>query len=132
MYAATLGVLADWVRALELPVALLQPRSTDAHETPLTVRIVRTALGARAVIAVGGGLEGYLPRCDALCRAKRPSARCSTTCAPPPTTCIFGWTWAMRGRVASRSCAGRRRTACWVSRSVRRGAGRNSFFGNWR
>ncbi len=48
MYAATLGVLADWVRALELPVALLQPRSTDAHETPLTVRIVRTALGARA------------------------------------------------------------------------------------
>lgn len=61
MYAATLGVLADWARALELPIALLQPRSADAHETPLTVRMVRTALQAKAVLAVGGGLEGYLP-----------------------------------------------------------------------
>ena len=61
MYAATLGVLADWARALELPVALLQPRSADAHETPLNVRMVRTALQAKAVLAVGGGLEGYLP-----------------------------------------------------------------------
>jgi len=38
MYAATLAVVADWARALELPVALLQPRSADAHETPLNVR----------------------------------------------------------------------------------------------
>jgi hypothetical protein len=61
MYAATLAVVADWARALELPVALLQPRSADAHETPLTVRMVHTALQAKAVLAVGGGLEGYLP-----------------------------------------------------------------------
>ena len=61
MYAATLAVVADWARALELPVALLQPRSADAHETPLNVRMVRTALQAKAVLAVGGGLEGYLP-----------------------------------------------------------------------
>jgi hypothetical protein len=55
MYAATLGVLADWARALELPVVLLQPRSASAHETPLTVRMVRTTLQALTVIrsAVG-------------------------------------------------------------------------------
>lgn len=60
MYAATLGITADWIRALELPVALIQPRHTDAHETPLNVRMVRQCLQARRVIAVGGGLEGYL------------------------------------------------------------------------
>jgi hypothetical protein len=72
MYAATLGVLADWARALELPVVLLQPRSADAHETPLTVRMVRTALQARAVIAVGGGLEGYLPALQRATQGKTP------------------------------------------------------------
>jgi hypothetical protein len=72
MYAATLAVVADWARALELPVALLQPRSADAHETPLTVRMVRMALGARAVIAVGGGLEGYLPALQRATQGKTP------------------------------------------------------------
>jgi hypothetical protein len=72
MYAATLAVVADWARALELPVALLQPRSADAHETPLTVRMVRLALGARAVIAVGGGLEGYLPALQRALQGKTP------------------------------------------------------------
>jgi len=72
MYAATLAVVADWARALELPVALLQPRSADAHETPLNVRMVRTALGARAVIAVGGGLEGYLPALQRALQGKTP------------------------------------------------------------
>jgi hypothetical protein len=72
MYAATLAVVADWARALELPVALLQPRSADAHETPLNVRMVRLALGARAVIAVGGGLEGYLPALQRALQGKTP------------------------------------------------------------
>ena len=72
MYAATLAVVSDWVRALELPVALLQPRSADAHETPLTVRMVHTALGARAVLAVGGGLEGYLPALQRALQGKTP------------------------------------------------------------
>ena len=72
MYAATLAVVADWARALELPVALLQPRSADAHETPLNVRMVRLALGARAVIAVGGGLEGYLPALQRATQGKTP------------------------------------------------------------
>ncbi|MCS6924055.1 MAG: metal ABC transporter substrate-binding protein [Fimbriimonadales bacterium] len=66
MYAATLGVIADWIRALELPAVLIQPRSADAHETPLTVRMIQRALQARRIIGVGGGLEGYL---DALARA---------------------------------------------------------------
>lgn len=72
MYAATLAVVADWARALELPVALLQPRSADAHETPLNVRMVRTALQAKAVLAVGGGLEGYLPALQRALQGKTP------------------------------------------------------------
>ena len=72
MYAATLAVVADWARALELPVALLQPRSADAHETPLNVRMVRTALQAKAVLAVGGGLEGYLPALQRATQGKTP------------------------------------------------------------
>lgn len=84
MYAATLGVLADWARALELPVALLQPRSADAHETPLTVRIVRTALQARAVIAVGGGLEGYLSALQRALQGKTPIRTVLDYLRPPP------------------------------------------------
>lgn len=72
MYAATLAVIADWVRALNLPAALLQPRSADTHETPLNVRMVRTALRARAVIGVGGGLEGYLPALERALKGKTP------------------------------------------------------------
>jgi len=72
MYAATLGVLADWARALELPVVLLQLRSADAHETPLTVRMVRTALQAKVVLAIGGGLEGYLPALERALQGKTP------------------------------------------------------------
>ncbi|CUU06104.1 MAG: metal ABC transporter substrate-binding protein [Fimbriimonadales bacterium] len=70
MYGATLGVIADWVRALNLPVQLLQPRGVDAHEAALTVRMVQQALRCRRVIAIGGGLEGYL---DALRRILRPA-----------------------------------------------------------
>lgn len=84
MYAATLSVIADWVRALELSVVLIQPRSADAHETPLNVRMIRHALGARRVIAVGGGLEGYL---NALQRALQGRTRVSTLIdhlRPPP------------------------------------------------
>jgi len=72
MYAATLAVVADWARALELPVALLQPRSVDAHESALNVRMVRTALQAKAVLAVGGGLEGYLPALQRALQGKTP------------------------------------------------------------
>ncbi len=72
MYAATLSVIADWARALELPVALLQPRSADAHETPLNVRMVRTALQARAVLAIGGGLEGYLHALERALQGRTP------------------------------------------------------------
>jgi ABC-type Zn2+ transport system substrate-binding protein/surface adhesin len=72
MYAATLAVVADWARALELPVALLQPRSADAHETPLNVRMVRTALQAKVVLAIGGGLEGYLPALQRALQGKTP------------------------------------------------------------
>ncbi|OYT69821.1 MAG: hypothetical protein CFK49_03900 [Armatimonadetes bacterium JP3_11] len=61
MYAATLAVIADWIRTLELPVTLIQPRNADAHETPLTVRMVQQALRSKRVVAIGGGLEGYLP-----------------------------------------------------------------------
>lgn len=84
MYAATLGVIADWIRALELPVALIQPRHADAHETPLNVRMVQQCLRARRVIAVGDGLEGYL---RALARALQRRAVISTLIdhlQPPP------------------------------------------------
>lgn len=70
MYGATLGVIADWVRALNLPVQLLQPRGVDAHEAALTVRMVQQAVRCRRIIAIGSGLEGYL---DALRRALRPA-----------------------------------------------------------
>lgn len=60
MYGATLGVIADWVRALNLPSVLLQPRGTDAHEVSLTVRMVYRARQCRRIVAIGGGLEGYL------------------------------------------------------------------------
>ncbi|MGQ9901261.1 MAG: metal ABC transporter substrate-binding protein [Fimbriimonadales bacterium] len=83
MYAATLAVIADWVRALKLPVALLQPRNADAHETPLNVRMVRTALRARAVIGVGGGLEGYLPALERALKGKTP-IRTLIDHLPPP------------------------------------------------
>ena len=84
MYASTLGVLAVWGRALELPVALLQPRCADAHETPLTVRMVRTALQARAVIAVGGGLEGYLSALQRALQGKTPIRTVLDYLRPPP------------------------------------------------
>lgn len=84
MYAATLAVIADWVRALELPAALLQPRSADAHETPLNVRMVRTALRARAVIGVGGGLEGYLPALERALKGKTPIRTLIDTLNPAP------------------------------------------------
>jgi ABC-type Zn uptake system ZnuABC Zn-binding protein ZnuA len=82
MYAATLAVVADWARALELPVALLQPRSADAHETPLNVRMVRTALQAKVVLAIGGGLEGYLPALRT--RPARQNAHPHATRPPAP------------------------------------------------
>lgn len=69
MYGATLGVIADWIQALRLPVQLLQPRGVDAHESGLTVRMVQQALRCRRIFVVGGGLEGYLP---ALHKAIRP------------------------------------------------------------
>lgn len=84
MYAATLSVIADWAHALELPVALLQPRSADAHETPLNVRMVRTALQARAVLAIGGGLEGYLPALQRALQGKTPIRMLLGHLRPPP------------------------------------------------
>ncbi len=60
MYGATLGVIADWLRALALESALLQPMGADAHEASLTVRMVYRARQCRRIVAVGGGLEGYL------------------------------------------------------------------------
>lgn len=69
MYGATLSPIASWIRALNLPVQLLQPRGVDAHEAGLTVRMVQQALRCRRIFAVGGGLEGYLP---ALHKAIRP------------------------------------------------------------
>ncbi|MCX7994147.1 MAG: metal ABC transporter substrate-binding protein [Fimbriimonadales bacterium] len=84
MYAATLGIIADWIRALTLPAVLIQPRSADAHETPLTVRMIQQSLGARRVIAIGGGLEGYL---DALARTLQRRTPVSTLIdhlQPPP------------------------------------------------
>lgn len=116
MYAATLAVIADWVRTLELSVALLQPRSADAHETPLNVRMVRTALRARAVIGVGGGLEGYLPALERALKGKTPIRTLidALTHTPelthqppahnhhaPPTTDLHIW---LDLRLARRSC----------------------------
>lgn len=69
MYGATLAVIADWLRALNLPTVLLQPRGVDAHEVALTVRTVQYALRCRRIIALGGGLERYL---ESLQRALHP------------------------------------------------------------
>ena len=69
MYGATLAVIADWLRTLNLPALLLQPRGFDAHEVALTVRTVQYALRCQRIIAIGGGLEGYL---EPLRRALRP------------------------------------------------------------
>ncbi|MFQ3611304.1 MAG: zinc ABC transporter substrate-binding protein [Fimbriimonadales bacterium] len=66
MYGATLGVIGDWLSALDLPQVVLQPQGTDAHEVALNVRMVHQARRCRRIIAVGGGLEGYL---EALHRA---------------------------------------------------------------
>ncbi len=60
MYGATLGVIGDWLGALELPHTVLQPQGTDAHEVALNVRMVHQARRCRRIVAVGGGLEGYL------------------------------------------------------------------------
>ncbi len=84
MYAATLSVIADWVRALELPVVLIQPRSADAHETPLNVRMIRQALGARRVVAVGGGLEGYLNALQRALQNRTPISALIDHLHPPP------------------------------------------------
>lgn len=84
MYAATLAVIADWIRVLAIPVISIQPRSADAHETPLTVRMIQQALRSKRVIAVGGGLEGYL---EALGRAlgnRTPISPLIDHLQPPP------------------------------------------------
>ncbi len=61
MYGATLGIIGDWLTALGLPTVVLQPQGTDAHEVALNVRMVHQARRCRRIVAVGGGLEGYLP-----------------------------------------------------------------------
>lgn len=89
MYAATLTVVGDWIRALELPVTLLQPRSADAHETPLTVRMVRQALRARRIIAIGGGLEGYLSALQRATHNRVPISTLVDHLNPPPENLHF-------------------------------------------
>lgn len=84
MYAATLAVIADWIRALELPAALIQPRSADAHETPLTVRMVQQALRSRRVIAIGDGLEGYLHALQRALQNRVPISALIDHLRPPP------------------------------------------------
>jgi len=84
MYAATLGVIYDWLHALTLPTVLLQPRGVDAHEVMLNVRMVQTAARARRLIAAGGGLEGYLPTLErALGRRCPPLMRLIEHLQPP-------------------------------------------------
>lgn len=84
MYVATLSVVADWLRALALPVATIQPRSADAHETPLSVRMVRQSLHAKRVIAVGGGLEGYLEALGRALGRRVPISLLVNHLQPPP------------------------------------------------
>ncbi|MCS7209051.1 MAG: zinc ABC transporter substrate-binding protein [Fimbriimonadales bacterium] len=84
MYAATLAVIADWVHALALPGTLIQPRGADAHETPLNVRMVRQALRARRVLAVGGGLEAYLSALQRALQARTPISTLLNHLYPPP------------------------------------------------
>ncbi|MCS7272685.1 MAG: zinc ABC transporter substrate-binding protein [Fimbriimonadales bacterium] len=83
MYAATLAVIADWIRLLELPVVLIQPRGADAHETSLTVRMVQQALRARRVIATGL-VEGYLSTLERVLQGRVPIYRLVAYLQPPP------------------------------------------------
>ncbi|MCX7924777.1 MAG: metal ABC transporter substrate-binding protein [Fimbriimonadales bacterium] len=101
MYAATLSVVADWLRGLELPFTLIQPRSADAHETSLTVRMVQQALRARRVIAIGGGLEGYLPTLQRALQGRTPVSELIEHLQPPPDN-LHIW---LDVRYARQSCA---------------------------
>ncbi|MDW8107428.1 MAG: zinc ABC transporter substrate-binding protein [Armatimonadota bacterium] len=83
MYAATLAVIADWIGLLELPTVLIQPRGADAHETPLTVRMVQRALSARRVIATGL-VEEYLPALERVLQGRVPINRLAAHLQPPP------------------------------------------------
>lgn len=89
MYAATLAVIADWIRALELPVLLIQPRHADAHETSLTVRMVQQALRSKRVVAIGGGLEGYLPALQRALQQRVPITPLVDHLHPPPKNLHF-------------------------------------------
>jgi len=86
MYAATIGVIYDWLKQLELPAVLLQPRGMDAHEVMLNVRMVRQAARARRIVAIGGSLEGYLPALErALGKRCPPIMRFMTHLRPTPS-----------------------------------------------
>ncbi|OYT69011.1 MAG: hypothetical protein CFK48_09640 [Armatimonadetes bacterium CP1_7O] len=102
MYAATLSVIADWIRALALPAISVQPRSADAHETPLTVRMVQLALRSTRVIAVGGGLEGYLPALQHILKKRTPVSTLYDHLQPTPRNLHF---WLDCG-AAYQSCEG--------------------------
>jgi ABC-type Zn uptake system ZnuABC Zn-binding protein ZnuA len=85
MYAATIGVIYDWLKQLELPAVLLQPRGMDAHEVMLNVRMVREAARARRILAIGGTLEGYLPALErALGKRCPPIMPFAAHLQPPP------------------------------------------------
>lgn len=101
MYAATLAVIADWIRALALPVISIQPRSADAHETPLNVRMIQQALRSKRVIAVGGGLEGYLKALGRALGNRTPISSLIEHLQPPPDN-LHIW---LEVRCASQSCA---------------------------
>ncbi|MEN3000269.1 MAG: zinc ABC transporter substrate-binding protein [Armatimonadota bacterium] len=119
MYAATLSPLYDWLRALELPAVLLQPRGVDAHEVMLNVRMVQRALRARRIVAIGGGMEGYLSALTrALGRRCPPVMRLIEYLQPPPDDLHL---WLDLGQ-ARQSCAWLMRWAQadgLVNRSVR-------------
>ncbi len=84
MYAATLIVIEDWLRALKLPVVLLQPRGVDAHEVMLTVRMVRAAARSRRIVAIGA-IESYLPTLQRALGARCPPVmRLIKHLQPPP------------------------------------------------
>ncbi len=102
MYGATLGVIADWLRALELESVLLQPMGADAHEASLTVRMVYRARQCRRIVAIGGGLEGYLePLRRALGRHGPPIMELVAVLQPPPQDLHLWLDW----RQARASCA---------------------------
>ena len=85
MYAATIGVIYDWLKQLELPAVLLQPRGMDAHEVMLNVRMVREAARARRIVAIGGSLKGYLPALErALGKRCPPIMPFAAHLQPPP------------------------------------------------